>query len=1095
MLFNKLFSKKNNLKEKLHIKQIANSLLIEGVIGNKNYKVKELWLQSRSDLENVIKLTANQLNSNFQFEIDVFDTITANKPDIFDFYLYLRVFKKNLSKNELIKLESKALVNQDDFLEFPIRLGRFKETYAANLNNIEIANNQYTLFKTTKGNISLAVNYPITTKATTQINSLKSSKNKIKIKGKIFTKTFELSSCNLILKDRENSEDVKIEVGLKYLEKETQKKFGLNRYQFQVDLDLNHIFNNYDLNEGIYDAYFELNYKNKNENSLVRLGKPRFKARFNVKSAFAEKNNQTLAVNPYYTIKFFNLSFQVESFDKDVYQYMRKLMKWSWLIRLIYKSKNIWIVGERPYKAQDTGYHFFKYMRENYPKHNVFYVIEKDSPELKNIEKYGNILFYKSKKHVLYTLTATRILGSHHPDYLYPLRTDEFKRKVKATKVFLQHGIIGTKNTVHFYGKSSKSFDTDLFVVSSDFEKNIVIKDFGYDSKEICVAGLSRFDSLFQNDVPTKRQLLIIPTWREWLVDKEKFLESEYFARYLSLINHPTLHQLAKKYNFEIIFCLHPNMQVYTPYFKNSPVKVISQGEIDVQHLIKESAIMITDYSSVAFDFSFLDKPIIYYQFDRNKFLGKKGSHLNLDEDLPGDIVFEEHEILQQLENYAKNDFRMKKEHQTRAAKFIKYKDTQASERIYQAAKKARKKPGYKTILSSEVSMLVYKKFRKSKYYFPTMKLFYNIARKVLPVDKNLIFFESGIGKQFSDSPKVIYEELLKRKLNYKYVWAINTNVRFSDENTIKVKRLSPRYYYYLARAKYWVNNQNFPTYIKKRPQTIYLQTWHGTPLKKMLYDLKEVHGRSDDYIERVGNAVKNWDYLISPSPYATKAFKSAFRFKKNILEIGYPRNDIFYKEERHQLAKTVKNKLHIPNNKKVILYAPTFRDNQTLQNNKFYFDVNMDMHKMKEKLGADYVLLLRMHVIVNNKIEIDEALQNFVYDVSDYSDIQELLLITDILITDYSSVMFDFANTERPILFYTYDLDIYRDKLRGFYMDFENEAPGPLVFNTDEIIQCIENIDEIKNNYKNKYNQFKQKYCPLDDGYASQRVVEEIFE
>src|SRR5690606_28064040 len=196
------------------------------------------------------------------------------------------------------------------------------------------------------------------------------------------------------------------------------------------------------------------------------------------------------------------------------------------------------------------------------------------------------------------------------------------------------------------------------------------------------------------------------------------------------------------------------------------------------------------------------------------------------------------------------------------------------------------------------------------------------------------------------------------------------------------------------------------------------------TPLKKMLYDLKEVHGRSDDYVERVGNAVKNWDYLISPSPYATKAFKSAFRFNKKILEVGYPRNDIFYKEERHQLAKTVKNKLHIPKNKKVILYAPTFRDNQTLQKNKFYFDINLDMHKMKEKLGEDYVLLLRMHVIVKNKIEIDETLQSFVYDVSNYPDIQELLLITDILITDYSSVMFDFANTEKPMLFYTYDLE-----------------------------------------------------------------------
>src|SRR5690606_9474853 len=126
------------------------------------------------------------------------------------------------------------------------------------------------------------------------------------------------------------------------------------------------------------------------------------------------------------------------------------------------------------------------------------------------------------------------------------------------------------------------------------------------------------------------------------------------------------------------------------------------------------------------------------------------------------------------------------------------------------------------------------------------------------------------------------------------------------DAKTKRIQRLSPQYYFYLLRAGYWVNNQNFPTYIKKRPQTTYLQTWHGTPLKKMLYDLDEVYGRNADYVERVGNAVKNWDYLISPSPYASKVFRSAFRYDQKILEVGYPRNDIFYKPEKDIIARKV---------------------------------------------------------------------------------------------------------------------------------------------------------------------------------------------
>ncbi|MBR8644323.1 CDP-glycerol glycerophosphotransferase family protein [[Brevibacterium] frigoritolerans] len=127
------------------------------------------------------------------------------------------------------------------------------------------------------------------------------------------------------------------------------------------------------------------------------------------------------------------------------------------------------------------------------------------------------------------------------------------------------------------------------------------------------------------------------------------------------MVNHPVLHELSKNNGFEIIFCLHPNMQKFTSYFKDAPVRVISQGEVDVQRLIKESAIMITDYSSVAFDFSFLHKPVIYYQFDRDRFIGKRPSHLDLDNDLPGEIVDELDGLLGVLAEYANTDFVMKK--------------------------------------------------------------------------------------------------------------------------------------------------------------------------------------------------------------------------------------------------------------------------------------------------------------------------------------------------------------------------------------------------------------------------------------------------
>src|SRR5690625_2645001 len=602
-------------------------------------------------------------------------------------------------------------------------------------------------------------------------------------------------------------------------------------------------------------------------------------------------------------------------------------------------------------------------MRENHPEKNVFYIIEENSPELDNVLPYGNVLFYKSKEHIKHVLMATRVIGSHHPDYLYPLRTKEFNKKVKAKKVFLQHGVMGTKNMVANYGKSALSFSTDIFMVSSLFEKEMIVNDFGYDPQDVFITGLSRFDNLLKDDIETKKQVLIIPTWRDWLITDDKFLESEYFERYSNLIHDPRLHELAQQYDFSIVFCLHPNMQKFTTYFENSPVKVISQGEVDVQSLLKSSALMITDYSSVAFDFSFLNKPIIYYQFDRKRFIGKRGSHLDLDNDLPGDIVYDVEEIITLVEEYAHSNFKMKKEHQDKASKFLKYKDQKSSKRIYQAINtKIRNKPVYEYILESEIYNVLFKRFRKSRIYFPVMKLFYNIARLILPVDNELILFESGIGKQYADSPKYIYEEIIKRGLNYKKVWVCNKNIRFKDPNTIRIKRLSPSYYYYLAKSKVWINNQNFPTYIKKRKQTIYIQTWHGTPLKKMLFDIENIMGRSNDYLQRVGEAVKTWDYLISPSQYATSAFKSAFKYDNKILQVGYPRNDIFYKKGNSTIENKIRKQFRIPDNKKIILYAPTFRDNQTSGANKFKFEIPMKLHDVLASVGDEYVLLLRMH-------------------------------------------------------------------------------------------------------------------------------------
>jgi CDP-glycerol glycerophosphotransferase len=373
------------------------------------------------------------------------------------------------------------------------------------------------------------------------------------------------------------------------------------------------------------------------------------------------------------------------------------------------------------------------------------------------------------------------------------------------------------------------------------------------------------------------------------------------------------------------------------------------------------------------------------------------------------------------------------------------------------------------------------------------MKRFYRLA-KLLPIDKNLVLFEAGMGKQYADSPRYIYEELVRRGDQRTKVWSYTGHVPVADPNTRVVKRHSPAFYYYLARAGYWVSNQNFPYYVTRRRGAVYLQTWHGTPLKRMLHDLGQVHGRDEGYRSRVTTMVKQWSTLLSQSPFATEALRSAFQYKGDILEAGYPRNDQFSSPDRDQIAARVRRRFGILADQRVILYAPTFRDDQPSRAGKFAFSLPLDLQRMYDEFGEGTVILLRMHLHVDSALQIPKHLKHVVRDVSRYPEIQELMLASDVLITDYSSVFFDYAALRRPILFYAYDLEHYRDDLRGFYLDYEADVPGEIVTSQDDLIKALSNLDEIDAPHQARRDEFLRRFAPLDDGAAARRVVDTIF-
>jgi CDP-glycerol glycerophosphotransferase len=296
-----------------------------------------------------------------------------------------------------------------------------------------------------------------------------------------------------------------------------------------------------------------------------------------------------------------------------------------------------------------------------------------------------------------------------------------------------------------------------------------------------------------------------------------------------------------------------------------------------------------------------------------------------------------------------------------------------------------------------------------------------------------------------------------------------------------------------VARSKYWVINGRQTDILTKRDGQEIVSTWHGTPLKKLGLDIGDVYTRNPMIKQSYIDISRKWDYLISPNRYTTEILKSAFGYQKEIFETGYPRNDILYNADEDKINQ-VKSSLNIPKDKKVILYAPTWRDDEFEENGDIRFELKLELDKLKKELGDEYIILIRTHYFVADKIDLKGA-DDFVFNVSKYDDIAELYLISDILITDYSSVFFDYANLRKPILYYTYDLEKYENVLRGFYIDIHEDVPGPLLKTTDEVIDAIKNIESLKSEYQEKYDKFYERFCSIEDGNASKRIVEKVWE
>ena len=355
------------------------------------------------------------------------------------------------------------------------------------------------------------------------------------------------------------------------------------------------------------------------------------------------------------------------------------------------------------------------------------------------------------------------------------------------------------------------------------------------------------------------------------------------------------------------------------------------------------------------------------------------------------------------------------------------------------------------------------------------------LVRRVKP---DVVLFNSWWGK-LADSPKAIAEELRRRDAPLEHVWVLNDESAAPDGATV-VRPGSLPFLQQTGRARYIVSNNTLPGYFRKKPATTYVQTWHGTPLKRIGFDIEDPSfADSERYLADLRREVAMWDVLVSPNGFSTEVLRRAFQYEGKIIETGYPRTDVLFASDRDRVRARARGELGIPDGARAVLYAPTWRDDDQ-------FSTQLDFGGLLDGLGDDWVLILRAHSAVAATVATDghPRLRN----ASDRDDVGELLLAADVLVTDYSSVMFDFAATGKPMVFFTYDLEHYRDKVRGFCFDFPAEAPGPLVRTTPELLDALRGVDDVAARYAAAHERFRRRFSHLDDGRAAARVVDAVF-
>ncbi|MGI5231886.1 bifunctional glycosyltransferase/CDP-glycerol:glycerophosphate glycerophosphotransferase [Actinoallomurus sp. CA-142502] len=360
-----------------------------------------------------------------------------------------------------------------------------------------------------------------------------------------------------------------------------------------------------------------------------------------------------------------------------------------------------------------------------------------------------------------------------------------------------------------------------------------------------------------------------------------------------------------------------------------------------------------------------------------------------------------------------------------------------------------------------------------------------------LPVRKGTVVFESHLGAQYSDNPKYVHLELRRRGTSYRAIWSYDQSRRGFPKDAVLVKRGSWAYYRALARAEFWVDNQGFPAGLTKRRQTTYIQTWHGSAYKRMGFDEPSVkQGTRAEHVRRRTMAGR-FDHFVVRSEHDVRTLAGGLGVTAPPLRAGYPRNDPLVSGGDPEELAELRRRLGLDGDARtVVLYAPTFRADEEGRP-VARFEPPFDLERFARELGDSHVLLIRAHYL--STAVVPPGLRGTVVDVGGVHDVTPLLLLADALVTDYSSVMFDYALRDRPMIFYTPDGDDYALR-RGAYFDLAAHAPGPIVADEDGLFAALADLDHVHRDHADRRRLFTERFGEYDTGTAAKAIVERFF-